>query len=300
MMHRAFFVIASVSVWVGSASIPTASGSLVTIDFESTSLTGRDQFDNGSSTPGPGSFEFSGITFNTGFNPIFGNWGGWSLSTMTDNDTPGFLNQYAAIAGNGAGGSDGYAVAFLGDPFDPGLVYDFAQINLPEGSRPLSFWIDNTAYATLSMLNGDAFAKKFGGPTGLDPDFLRLTITGYSGVDRQGAVVGQVEVMLADYRPPGTAEDRILENWEFVDLSGLGVVESLGFEMTGSDVGVFGLNTPAYFAFDRFQVQVPGMPEPSTFAMLVPVFVLLAIVGLRQRRSRRDDLETRCPPISLT
>jgi hypothetical protein len=31
------------------------------------------------------------------------------------------------------------------------------------------------------MRDGDGFGKKFGGTTGMDPDWFKLTIKGYSG-----------------------------------------------------------------------------------------------------------------------
>ncbi|MCD8303123.1 MAG: DUF4465 domain-containing protein [Prevotellaceae bacterium] len=46
----------------------------------------------------------------------------------------------------------------------------------------------------------------------------------------------------------------IVQMWKTVDLSQLGKVTSLFFSMDGSDSGDWGLNTPAYFAFDNVVV----------------------------------------------
>jgi hypothetical protein len=111
------------------------------------------------------------------------------------------------------------------------------------------------------MLNGDLFAKQFGGVSGDDPDWLLLTITGYDGA---GGPSGSVEVYLADYRFADNALDYVLAEWLWVDLAGLGSVASLDFGLTGSDTGEWGLNTPGYFALDGLR----AVPEPGSAALL--------------------------------
>jgi hypothetical protein len=128
------------------------------------------------------------------------------------------------------------------------------------------------------MLQGDSFAKKFGGLSGDDPDWFTLTITGYDALD---GVTGQVEFDLADFTDPDPALDHVVDAWTLVDLSGLGPVKSLGFSFSGSDVGTFGLNTPAYVAIDDITV----IPEPGT-AWLVGLGV--AMMATRRRAVPRD------------
>ncbi|MBQ0034889.1 MAG: DUF4465 domain-containing protein, partial [Bacteroidales bacterium] len=41
------------------------------------------------------------------------------------------------------------------------------------------------------------------------------------------------------------------ENWQWMDLSTLGEVDELVFDVDGSDKDDWGLNTPAYFCFDN-------------------------------------------------
>jgi len=126
------------------------------------------------------------------------------------------------------------------------------------------------------MRDGDGFAKKFGGATGSDPDFLRLTITGQDG---GGATTGTVDFFLADFRFADAAQDTIVRDWTFVDLSSLGAVASLGFALASTDNGAFGMNTPAYFAMDN--LTVAAIPEPSTAWLLAGG---IGIVGLALRR----------------
>ena len=109
------------------------------------------------------------------------------------------------------------------------------------------------------MLNGDSFAKKFGGVSGDDADWLLLTITGRDIAD---VVTGVVEFYLADFRFADNSQDYIVNTWQSVDLTSLGSVKSIEFSLSSTDVGEFGMNTPGYFVVDSV------VPEPITIALL--------------------------------
>lgn len=160
--------------------------------------------------------------------------------------------QYNAIAGSGQGGSSNYAIGYVGWAEPPTITLDVAGV--VDG-----LYVTNNNYAYYSMLYGDAFAKKFGGSSGNDEDWFMLTIT---GKDSGGAVTGTVELYLADYRFANNSLDYISNQWGEVDLSSLGVVKTLEFTLSSSDVGEWGMNTPAYFALDTV------VPEPSTVLLL--------------------------------
>jgi hypothetical protein len=96
-----------------------------------------------------------------------------------------------------------------------------------------SLQVANTTYAALSMLQGDAFSKKFGGPDGTDADWFLLTIEGF---DASGNSVGTVEFFLADYRAADPAQDYIVEAWAEVDVSGLVGATQLSFALSSSDM----------------------------------------------------------------
>src|SRR5690606_3999585 len=127
-------------------------------------------------------------------------------------------------------------------PFNP------APLALPHRSIVDGLYITNTTYTGLSMRDGDVFSKQFGGPTGDDPDFLRVDVEGF---DQDGSSKGIVEFYLADYRFTDNSLDYIVDEWTWLDLSTLGTVTSLQFTLASSDVGSFGINTPTYFAFDE-------------------------------------------------
>src|SRR5262249_25167851 len=151
-------------------------------------------------------------------------------SQTTDSTTPGYGNQYSAIPGSGAGGSATYGVAYTGGQV--GAQGPIARIAFAQDVSLAGAEITNTTYAALSMRDGDGFAKKFGGASGNDADYLILTITGR---DAANAITGSVDFALADYRFANNALDYIVNQWTFVDLSGLGTVAALEFSLDSSD-----------------------------------------------------------------
>ena len=189
--------------------------------------------------------------FTSGFSdPI---WEGFSVSNQSDTTTPGFRNDASAFAGSGFDeGTDNYAVAF---GFSFGLdvtsvtqLETLPYLDLPDNQFATGAYFTNTTYAALAMLEGDDgganFAKKFGGESGNDPDYLRVSI---HGTDRLGAVLSEeVEFYLADFRPDDNSEDFVIDDWTFVDLAPLASADRLYFLIEASDSG-----TPFYFAMDH-------------------------------------------------
>lgn len=54
------------------------------------------------------------------------------------------------------------------------------------------------------------------------------------------------------------------KTWQWVDCTNLGVVDSVTFFLYSSDVGSFGMNTPAFFSIDNFTTgQNVGIAENS-------------------------------------
>jgi hypothetical protein len=240
--------------------------SAATVDFEEFGGPpwdlGPESYWNGSD--GSGGFNSEGAFFNNTYTDYGGGfyaWYGWSVSNMTDTTTPGYENQYSANTGEGADGSEFYAVAYVSEPGE-------ACVELPAGQLPESLMVTNTTYATLSMLYGDDFTDPFGGPTGDDPDWFLLTVT---GIDNQDQIVGTVDFYLADYRFDESADDYIVAEWTSVDLAGLSGAATLSFGLSSSDVGPYGLNTPAYFAMDNLVFT----PEPASAVLFLVGLVLL-------------------------
>jgi hypothetical protein len=228
-----------------------------------------------------GTFTSGGVTFGNEFNSNWGSWGGFAYSNITDNLTPGYGNQYSALAGGGHGpGDDNYGVAFgyngNTNPTSAADVADLPYLVLPSGGMVQSAFVTNTTYTGLSMRDGDDYAKQFGGPNGDEQDWFKLTVY---GVTSQGDLLLQsVEFYLADYR---TDNNYIVADWAYVDLSPLALARTLYFNLASSDTGENGMNTPGTFAID--DIQFVQVPEPASWALLA---VGTAALVIRRRRQR--------------
>lgn len=224
------------------------------VDFEDLSLPAESYFDPNATT----TFSSGGMVFQ--HDAPFGAccWSGFTYSNSTDNATAGYSNDYSAYPGSGYAGSSNYAVAYS----------DGAQVNF--ASTVLSgAYFANTTYAYLAMANGDdgnqtPFVK---GPFG-EGDFFEITV---DGLNASGEVSSSVSFLLADGA-------NVIEDWLWVDLSGLGAVSGLQFSFASSDNGDWGVNTPTYFAIDN----ITAVPLPAGVWLFGSA--LLSLIGLRQRQ----------------
>lgn len=210
-----------------------------TTTFESFDLA-SDSFLDGSDNSG--GFSEGNIFLPNTYDFEYNFWSGWAISSGTDTLTAGFTNQYSAIAGSGYDNSNTYAVTYASPASNLILTGD------ANGGTVAGFYVTNSTYAYLSMLNGDGFAKKFGGETGDDADFFLLTIKKYLNGNLS---TDSIDFYLADYRFEDNTQDYIVKEWTYIDVSTLGDADSLQFSVTSSDVGQYGINTPAYFCLDQ-------------------------------------------------
>ena len=192
-----------------------------------------------------GDFEFA-----TGCMHDWDYWYWFGYANLTDTKYETLADQWKNVVGGGYDGSSNYGVAYAAEFNGPCYVTVLSD----EPAEVPGFYVTNSAYAYSSMSNGDGFAKKFG-----LGDWFKLTITGYDADDQ---VTNTKEYYLADLRDASTAY--IINDWRYVDLSGLGKVKKLGFELTSSDNGSYGMNTPAYFCFDNFGAEgIETLPEKN-------------------------------------
>lgn len=252
-------------------AVITARAAAVVVDFEGLVVPQAGFFngDPGNLAPGDevsqpwtsGGVDFAntyGIDADYGF-PY---WSGFAYSDVVNTTTNTFENQYAAYPGGGYQSAT-YAIAYSGA----------AAVSLPFPATVSGFRIANTTYAYLTMRDGDIYGFTQPLATG---GWFRVTATGSLG----GTTTAAAEFYLADLRgnsPPG-----IVAGWEWFDLSALGTVDDVSFSFSGSDVGTFGLNTPAYFALDDFSYSA-SVPEPSTFALMAGGSLLVAAARCRRR-----------------
>jgi hypothetical protein len=238
-----------------------------TIGFENVNLS-PESFNNGSS--GSGGFIENGVVFSNEYFSSGDYATGFSVSNKTDKTTVGLVNQYSSFTGSGYNSSN-YGV------FTPEGSITFAG----QGVDVQSFKITNTTYAALSMRDGDpagqfAFAKKFGSinnaqetPDGTNgADYFRVWTIAHR---EDGAKIDSIVFYLADFRSTDNSQDYILDTWRNVDLTFLKeTVYKLSFRFESSDVGTYGMNTPAYFALDNLIInKSTGLKESTFFSVSV-------------------------------
>ena len=221
---------------------------------------------------GSGGFTRGGLVFGNSYTLPYGSWAGFAYSGTTDATTPGWGNQFSAVAGGGAGGSSRYAICYQDTYTGTIPAITFSRRDLVGHG----FMVTNTTYGALAMRDGYFGAKKFGGATGSDPDWFLLTVTAYD----TGVPGNSLGFYLADYRFANNSLDYIVDDWMYVDLGDLGTADQLRFTFTSSDNDpIFGMNTPAYLALDDFQI----VPEPS-----VPALLALGLAAAFRRRVSRS------------
>ncbi len=182
-----------------------------------------------------GGFSSNGFVFRNTYDAGWDYWTGASYCNIKDDTSEGFTNQFASYALGGINKTEQYAT-----------LTGNAWIILEKPAKINGMFISNSTYTALSIKNGDAFAKKFGGVDGNDKDYFKLKAFGmYNGIK-----VDSAEMMLADYTASDNAKDYILKDWSWLDLSQWPIIDSIGFDYESSDTGKYGINTPKYFCVD--------------------------------------------------
>lgn len=177
-----------------------------------------------------GSLAFNGATMWYGSASY---WNGYTFSNDDSSEFTGLDDQYRSAAGGGHLSTD-FCVAFP-------QAYSIDVTNATEGSLIPGMYVTNSAYTYFSMANGDAYAKKFG-----QGDWYLLTVKGVKADGTEESI----DFYLADLRSDNADEHYILDTWQWIDLSSFGKVTALKFELSSSDTGNWGMNTPGYFCID--------------------------------------------------
>ena len=134
------------------------------------------------------------------------------------------------LIGNGYRDTDEY-VMYSGDKRP--ILY-FAD-NKPRVIK--SVWVNYTTYFLNVVKNGNGMSSS------LDGDCI-LTVTGYDAAGRESA---EVEMIFA-------RKDYLLDGWTKLDLSRLGAVAMVRFNLSGGPNNGFGFSLPAYYAIDDITV----------------------------------------------
>ena len=157
--------------------------------------------------------------------------GGIAISNYIDgniSEARSYTDQLAVPVSNG---SKNFAV-----------VYCDASMSFADGqARAIkSMDVIGTTYLLGVIKNGDGYAKAMTEKG----DYVNVIVTGYNG----NAVTGTMKIALA--KDGGFATD-----WMTIDMTPLGKVDVLKFEMESNDVSAYGMKAPKYFAFDNVVIK---------------------------------------------
>ena len=151
----------------------------------------------------------------------------------------------------GHGGSKNFCVHY-GYADDSGSSYGVTLPSIFFGdgkARTIDhMWVNGTAYLAHSAMYGDGF-----NPPMAPGEWIRIVAIGY---DENGEESGRLEYSLAEIAESGDARDGIMnmDSWNKWDLSGLGDVLMVEFNMEGNSRNEYGFSMPAYFAYDDVAV----------------------------------------------
>lgn len=162
--------------------------------------------------------------------------GGFTYTNKTDIKTSGYANNSAITKGGVK--SANYLTAST-NIYTPAAFCFVSNMNY----NIKGMYVTNSTYAYLSIKDGDNYARKF-----VANDWFKLTAI---GLDSTGKETGRADFYLADYRD---GKSVLVDKWTWFDLSALGKVAKVKFEMSSTDNGQYGMNTPAYFCIDGITI----------------------------------------------
>ena len=103
-----------------------------------------------------------------------------------------------------------------------------------------SCYVASTSYFVNVARNGNSFAEPLG-----DDDVVKIYATGF---DKSGRQTGVVEKIFA-------RKGNLTEQWTKWDLSALGEVVKVNFDVLGGPETPYGMTTPKYFAIDDITIE---------------------------------------------
>lgn len=151
---------------------------------------------------------------------------------------------YGVTKTGGRNGSSNFAMHYGYKDSSPynmteNLPYIYFKDNTPRIIDHM--YVNNSAYAISCYMDGNGLTAKID-----EEDWVKAIATGY---DIDGNVTGTAEIYLCN------GPDNIVTEWTKWDLTSLGMVYKVEFNITGSSDNGYGFSQPAYFAYDDVAVQ---------------------------------------------
>ncbi len=197
--------------------------------------------------------------------------GGHAVSNYVSGDSSTYGNSNSQLTvykkgvsslertGGGHNGSNNFAVHYgYIDASEYNKTTILPALSFSDGKARVidHMYVNTTTYLLNCMLNGNAYTDKIG-----NDDWIKLTAVGY-GAD--GNVTATTDMYLCD------GPDKIVMDWTKWDLTPLGKVVKVGFNISGSSRNEYGFSQPAYFAYDdvavRFEKEAPSAPPVTVKA----------------------------------
>lgn len=187
-------------------------------------------------------------------NKAYNAFSGYVISADASTEYTGnyMADQFRSAAG-GAYEGQNFAVAYYTAPSSWFAGYDdpMTLTNSAEAQTLTGFYITNSVYTLDAILHGDYANEAFA-----QGDYLSLTVKGYNGSEPTGEVV----YYLADYRSENSEDHFAIDTWQWLDLSSLGAVTKIAFEMYTTKSDQYGFTTPTYFCLDNVGATAPEIP----------------------------------------
>ena len=191
----------------------------------------------------------------------YGSWCYWSGGHAVSNYVSGEISKYGGFesqltvykkdvsglerTGGGHNGSNNFAVHY---GYADNSGYGLTEASLPaltfaDGTARVidHMYVNNMDYALNCYIDGNGLTAKIG-----DDDWVKLVATGYNAA---GEKTGTASIYLCN------GPKNIMMDWTRWDLSGLGKVLKVTFNVTGSSDNGYGFSQPAYFAYDDVAVR---------------------------------------------
>ena len=163
--------------------------------------------------------------------------------TAYDKDANGLVT-----SGGGHNGSDNFAVHYGyydGSSWNQTTEDDLPAIYFKDGEARVidHLYVCLTTYEYYCLYEGNGLTAPMG-----EGDYVIIEAIGH----KEDGTTSKISIRVADYH------DGVIDDWTKWDLTALGEVVKVNFNIIGTNDNGYGFSQPAYFAYDDVAVQFPG------------------------------------------
>lgn len=197
---------------------------------------------------------YSELPLNWGTHMYWG--GGHAISDYWDGNLQNgdYLHQLSVFVpnttangrgGHGHNGSDNFCVHYGYHDNSGYSAENLPWFKFKDGGEYVidGMWINNTTYFVNCVTNGNGLTTALG-----DDESVEIVAMGY---DKNGKKIGTLSQCMAEGR------DYLITDWTEWNLSKLGKVNKVEFNIVGETDNRYGFSLPAYFCYDDVTVQIP-------------------------------------------